>query len=179
MEEEWRAVIGFEGLYEVSNIGRVRGIDRVLSDGRRWKGKILAQKRDVRSGKNHKSVRLCCGNIHLFRGVHVLMLEAFVGPCPEGMQGAHNDGVADNNVLDNLRWDTPKGNAADRVRHGTQQYGEKVHGAKLTSEQISAILRMRASGMIYDDIGREFGVTGANICYIVLGQTWSHLNVKN
>lgn len=173
MKEIWKSVVGFDGLYEVSSIGRVRGVDRILSDGRNWKGRILAQKTDK---GGHKSVRLCRADIHIFRGVHVLMLEAFVGPCPAGMQGAHNDGAADRNILGNLRWDTPKGNTADRVKHGTQLYGEKVHGAKLTSKQIAEVRRLRAAGMIHKDIAEKFGVTAANICQITLGHTWRHIH---
>lgn len=49
--------------------------------------------------------------------VHRLVLTAFVGPCPDGMEGCHNDGDQANNSLANLRWDTPDANGADRVNH--------------------------------------------------------------
>lgn len=57
--------------------------------------------------------------------VHRIILEVFVGPCPEGHQGAHKDGTAWNNSLDNLRWATPIENQADRVLHGTSNQGEQ------------------------------------------------------
>lgn len=53
------------------------------------------------------------------RLIHQLVLEAFVGPRPNGMEGCHNDGICTNNVWTNLRWDTRAGNAADTKRHGT------------------------------------------------------------
>jgi hypothetical protein len=59
------------------------------------------------------------------RYVHRLMLEAFVGPCPTGHQAAHCDGDRHNNVLTNLRWATRKENEADKLRHGTHQYGAR------------------------------------------------------
>ncbi len=123
----------------------------------------------------HKSVRLCKNRVHIFRGVHCLMLEAFVGPCPAGMQGAHNDGKPHRNILSNLRWDTPLGNAADKYRHGTIQFGAKNPLAKLTSSQVRKIRRMRKRKATYKEIGAQFDVTAANICSIIKGHTWSHL----
>ena len=52
--------------------------------------------------------------------VHRLILTAFTGPPPQGMEACHWDDIKDNNVLTNLRWDTPKGNAADRIRNRKQ-----------------------------------------------------------
>lgn len=54
--------------------------------------------------------------------VHRLILEAFVGPCPEGMEACHNDGDRGNNRLNNLRWDTRSANMADRFRHEEERY---------------------------------------------------------
>lgn len=63
---------------------------------------------------------------------HLLILEAFRGPCPAGLEGCHNDGVPSNCRLGNLRYDTCKANLADRVRHGTMPVGARngrfVHG---------------------------------------------------
>ena len=168
-KERWLPVVGFEGFYEVSDCGRVRGVDRILSDGRNWKGKLLFQKTDK---GGHKSVRLCINKFHFFRGVHCLVLTAFVGSCPDGMQGAHNDGVPHHNRLKNLRWDTPKGNTADRYKHGTIKFGETNSLAKLTRRQVSSIKKMRRDGVIYKVIGARFGITAANACSIALGHTW-------
>lgn len=65
------------------------------------------------------------------RLVHRLVLEAFVGPCPEGMEGCHGDGDPTNNSLGNLRWDTATSNQLDKVRHGTHHNAAKeacIHG---------------------------------------------------
>ncbi len=66
------------------------------------------------------------------RKIHRLVLETFVGPCPVGFQACHNDGDYSNNSLSNLRWDTAKSNAGDRIRHCTQVRGEVCHSAKFT-----------------------------------------------
>jgi hypothetical protein len=68
--------------------------------------------------------------------VHVLVLEAFVSKRPEGMQVCHNNGIPDDNRLENLRWDLPKNNVSDRIGHGTYQYGLKNPNAKYTDEAI-------------------------------------------
>jgi hypothetical protein len=65
--------------------------------------------------------------------VHHLVLEAFVGPRPAGHEAAHGDGDKTNNALANLRWATPKENAADRYRHGTVLFGTRHPLGRKTS----------------------------------------------
>ncbi len=75
----------------------------------------------------HLRCTLTCGNSRRKRNakVHILVLEAFVGPRPLGLEGCHDDGDPANNRLTNLRWDTPSSNAVDRVRHGHHHEAEK------------------------------------------------------
>jgi hypothetical protein len=107
--ERWLDLPGFEGRYEVSDHGRVKSLRR-----RKSSGGLLTQ--FGRAG--YLSVMLCVngsGKIHL---IHRLVLLAFVGPCPDGKEGAHKDGDPANNRLTNLYWATKKENAADKERHG-------------------------------------------------------------
>lgn len=67
---------------------------------------------------------------------HRLVLLAFVGQCPEGMQCCHNDGDGSNNCLSNLRWDTPFGNYRDKIFHGTAPVGERSGTAKMSNAQV-------------------------------------------
>lgn len=114
--ERWLPIPRFGGEYEASDQGRVRGVDRVLVNrhghSRLWRGRIRALVPD-RTG--YLAVR-----IHE-RGyaVHRLILEAFVGPCPGGMETLHRNGVRDDNRVENLTWGTPSENGFDRVRHRT------------------------------------------------------------
>lgn len=110
--------------------------------------------------------------------VHRLILEAFVGPCPEGMECRHLDGDPSNNRLENLRWGTPKENAADRVRHGTiyRGVGTKSPTAKLTDHDIPAIQKMHLEGVSYSSIARMYGVYSGTIRNACLGRSWSHLD---
>lgn len=115
--EQWRPVVGFEGLYEVSDHGSVRGVDRVDSQGRVWRGRVLRQK--VHSG-GYLCVNLWRNGRGTMRYVHRLVLESFVGPAPDAQSHAcHGDGDQHNNKVANLRWGTASDNARDRVRHGT------------------------------------------------------------
>jgi len=169
--EEWRPVVGYDGFYEVSSIGRVRSLDRAIHDGRRYKGRILRQG-VMASG--HRKVQLCKED-HRDCLVHRLVLEAFTGPCPEGKQCCHNDGDPSNNRAENLRWDTIASNAADRLKHGTEMIGEKNPLAKLTADKVRTIFEMHERGITGRAIAAEFGVTPANISCVLTGKTWGHM----
>lgn len=122
--EQWRLIAGYEGLYEVSDHGRVRSLDRIDSRGNRAWGRILRQ--EVRP-TGHLRVTLCSGGTTKRIFVHRLVLTAFIGPLPVGMQACHNDGNPANNVPANLRWDTIVANARDRRLHGTDCQLRKTH----------------------------------------------------
>lgn len=105
--------------------------------------------------------------------VHRLVLEAFVGPCPEGMEGCHDPSPdKSNNALSNLKWGTKRDNAADRIRHGNQPRGVKVKHAKLTPAKAACIRILCAAGHSQIVVGRNFGVCQTVVSKIVLGKIW-------
>lgn len=116
--EAWRDVPGWEGNYQVSNFGSVCSLDRITAHGNRIKGKPKALVLDehgrprvfFQSGGKKKTYR-----------VARLVLTAFVGPCPPGMEACHWDDNPENNYLRNLRWDTRSANQIDRIRNGRNQ----------------------------------------------------------
>jgi len=121
LAETWRAVPGYEGAYEVSDLGRVRTMDRFVACGygstRRLSSQLLAC-------RSHRSDGRRCAILSVNRKARTklvahLVLAAFVGPRPPGMWALHNDGDQTNVRLANLRWGTPTDNSYDRVRHGT------------------------------------------------------------
>jgi hypothetical protein len=156
---------------------------RVGSDGSAWSclnpgGKGRRRMLDRwRRLKEHPAkggylrVRLRTG----MRMVHHLVLEAFVGPCPPGMQGCHNDGDPTNNRPENLRWDTPKANMADRARHGREVRGSRKSSAKLDEGQIPEIRRLKQQGMGDRKLARLYGVAPSTIYYITSGRNWHHV----
>lgn len=119
--EEWRPVVGYEGLYEVSDQGRVRSLPRTLRDGRRLKGRVL--KPGVSRPYGHLSVSFSVDFNITQHSVHRLVLTAFVGkaPSPEQDNALHWDGDPTNNTPGNLRWGTKKENAGDSMRHGRRK----------------------------------------------------------
>jgi hypothetical protein len=126
---EWRPVTGHEGLYEVSSDGQVRSVDRAVrhsSGGGTYvlHGRVL---KPQASGNGYLVVKLSRDGKALTRNIHTLVLEAFSGPCPPGMEACHGDGDRANPALSNLRWDTRSANALDRVRHGNHNYASKTH----------------------------------------------------
>lgn len=108
----------------------------------------------------------------MHHSVHRLVLLAFVGPCPDGLQACHNDGDRENNRPDNLRWDTPSSNYADRDRHGTTATGERNGASKLNAVAVAEIRRRYAAGESQESLGRFFGVGHATISRVVRRVVW-------
>lgn len=106
------------------------------------------------------------------RYIHRLVLEVFVGPCPEGMVACHNDGNPRNNALSNLRWDTREANMRDRDRHGTSPRGERGGNAKFTAAQAAVIIARAGAGETKSALAREYGVTDMTIGKMVRGVTY-------
>lgn len=104
--------------------------------------------------------------------VHTLVLLAFVGQCPDGMEGCHNDGNHLNNSVGNLRWDTHKNNMADRNAHGTAPKGEKNPAAILNRFKAAHIRLMNKCGLLQYEIALLFGVAKQTIQVICSGEIW-------
>jgi len=113
--ETWLPVREFEGVYEVSDHGRVRSVDRKDNHGRSLKGRILKERR-ARDGRPHLTLSSQGRVRDLY--LYTLVLEAFVCPRPPGMLGLHWDDNPQNNHLSNLRWGTHAENMRDMSRNG-------------------------------------------------------------
>lgn len=106
-------------------------------------------------------------------GVHALVLMAFVGPRPPGMEAAHEDGDRQNNRPGNLSWKTPKANQGDRVRHGTHSRGERHGGSKLREADVLAL--RAGTGETHQQAADRLGVSVATVWAAIKGETWRHL----
>ncbi len=146
--------------------GRVRKITDV------WRPKVA----DV-GDKGYLRVELYDGQGEIEkRLVHRLILEAFVGTCPEGLVACHGDGNPANNSISNLRWDTPESNWEDRKRHGRDMEGIKQSQAKLDDYAVRVIRRARRRGITLRLLAMRFGVSIAKIHHVVSGKNWRHVN---
>lgn len=123
--EQWRPVVGYEGIYEVSSSGRVRSLARTDAQGGRRKERLLKPSRMDAWG--HRGVKLRRDGVITSRYIHHLVLEAFVGPRPPGMEACHWNDVKDDNRLANLRWATKSDNRHDCVRNGNDPNARKTH----------------------------------------------------
>jgi hypothetical protein len=107
--------------------------------------------------------------------VHSLILEAFVGPKPEGMECCHEDRNPLNNTVGNLRWDYPAGNTADKIRHGTVCVGSQCGAAKLTEAAAVEIRRLRSEGAMVKELAKRFGVDVRTVSRVVSRAIWKHV----
>jgi NUMOD4 motif/HNH endonuclease len=133
--EQWRTIPGWEGYYEVSSLGRVRSLPRIVERrGHRGPQAVAARvlkKIPLGTPPNeYPTVWLHRAGGRERRLVHLLVLEAFVGQRPAGCQGCHNNGVNTDGRLENLRWGTPSENMRDAIRHGTNSNTRKTHCAQ-------------------------------------------------
>lgn len=175
--EEWRPVVGFEGHYDVSNLGNVRSWKR-RGGGGDWKSERAAQPRPLAPGLNKRgylSVVLCLeGKTRIFR-IHKLVAAEFIGPRPEGMQVCHNNGDPGDNRASNLRYDTPKNNSWDKQAHGTQVRGETCGQSKVSEADVLAMRRRRRAGEKVASIAEDFPVTSGTVAKIVGYRQWKHI----
>lgn len=133
--EVWLPVIGYEGLYEVSSLGRVKS----LPGGRRL-GKVLKQ---ANKTLNYKCVTLCRDGVSNTQFVHRIVAEVFISN-PQGKKTVnHLDGNPENNQVTNLEWATQGENEVYSWKHlGKKAY---PHTRKLTDNQIANVLHLRGS----------------------------------
>lgn len=164
-QEDWKLIKDFEDAYEVSNMGRVKS----------FRGKEPRILKGTLNSNGYFVVGLTRRGMGRGYLVHRLVLEAFVGPCPSGCWGCHSDSVRVNNRIDNLRWDTPKNNSADRKKTGISPVGETNPKARLKASDILEIRASRRTGTTLAALGRIYGVGASCISEICNGRNWRHV----
>lgn len=160
LAEEWRPVVGYEGLYEVSDLGRVRRLERLVAGSTAGTRRLKPRLRKTAVVRGYAVVQLTDeSGAHEMCRVHRLVLKAFVGPCPDGMQGCHDNGDALDNRLRNLRWDTRSGNEADKLRHGTHIRGERHPNLVLTDGVVRKARELKQGGAGLKEISARLGIS--------------------
>lgn len=153
--EEWRDVEGFNGLYQVSNYGRVRSLDRVVK--RKGyvlqKGKVLSPAKSSTgymvvqlTGINHKRVNV---------SVHRLVAKAFCKQEDGANEVNHKNGKKDDNRAENLEWCTHRQN----VKHRYDVLGQKADCRKLRKLTNNQVKDVRESNEGLRSLARKYGVT--------------------
>lgn len=166
MTEEWREVLGSGGWYEVSDMGQVRswmrhGVatdksdePRILSPGRQANGYLSVSIKRLGRRKQER--------------IHCLVLEAFVGPRPDGAQGAHLNDVRDDNRLANLEWQPASENYRQRNARNLIS-GDRHYATKLTWDDVRFI---RESDMKGVELAEMFGMARSTISHIRSRKSW-------
>jgi len=178
--EQWKAIPGYEGIYEVSDFGGVRSIPRVvlcrMADkiiARKRKGKVLAPL--VFSGTGYLGFQLSVGGKVKFALAHRLVATTFHGQPPQGMVCAHLDGSKTNNSASNLAWVSHAENQSHRIIHGTSNRGARAYQSKLTEADVRAALVARGCGETYREIAARYGVHISTIQHAINGKNWAYL----
>lgn len=179
MTEVWKAVPGFEGLYEVSDQGRVRSLDRTIRVRNRW-GTLTARRffgRVLRPETNKERGGYRYVNLHDEDGQHlrrvaVLVAAAFLGARPSGQEVRHLNGHATDDRAVNLAYGTRKENAADREAHGTALRGETHPSSVLTKAEVDRIRGLRGR-VSQRRIASQFGVSQQHVSNLQTKKRWA------
>lgn len=157
--EIWAPVLGYEGVYEVSSMGRLKRLQHEIGPARGETKRLLTER--ISTGSiDPKTGYVSCNLKSKTKRMHALVCEAFLGKV-EGCYACHNDGDRANNTLSNVRWDTPSGNQDDRRRHGTY-CGKRV---------------VRSDGVIYQsasDAARDIGSRTGAVSRVARGELKTH-----
>lgn len=182
--EIWKPVVGYEGIYEVSSLGRIRSLPRIVKsrspNGRLMKGKI--RKPNFRShgyiqfnlyDKENKNFAA--------RNLHRIIAMAFI-PNPENKPEVnHIDANPSNNSLSNLEWVTHKENIVHAVKIGLlrDQKGQKNNMVVLSDDDVIKIKTMLKNGLTYYKIHENFfsHVSIGTIRAIKENRTWTHVQI--
>lgn len=181
--EEWRPVPGYEGVYEVSNMGRVRRSGGAAKMGRGHGGgarvgRVLRLQRGL---DGYYRVQLWKGGNYQNYLIHRLVAVAFLGPVPDGYEVNHKSGDKSQNQAVNLEYATRPENNLHAYRHGLrvnnlQFKGENHRNAKLTKKQVQEIREQyRPSSRFFGSValGRKYGVDHTTILDIVNLKIWN------
>ena len=183
LPEEWRPVVGAESRYEVSNLGRVKSLKRIVYCGMRngkpsfrsLTEKVLKPSQD-QHGYAQVLIASAEGEKFRTKKVHHLVAAAFLGPKPKGTWVLHGpNGRNDNSAL-NLYYGTPKQNMTDKWRDGTMIVGELHHKTKLTQMCVVTIRRLHTEGRKTKDIAAMYPVGLTAIYKIISNTNWKWLN---
>ena len=163
MKEVWHPVVGYEGLYEVSDQGRVRSL--------RY-GLLLKQ---FLNGGYFK-VNLHKDSTQKLWQVHQLVAYSFLGPPPAGLIVLHGPKGCKCNSLTNLSYGTYKQNSHDRLRDGTLPLGTNVHNCKLSKEQVLDIFHAKLSRSFNRKaLAAKHNISEASVKAIRTGRNWGWL----
>lgn len=174
-KEEWRDIPGYEGIYQVSNIARIRTLLTPIK--LRHKGNMLSTDSEcsIRNGKGYKFVTLYKTGQKKQIMVHRLVALTFI-PNPAGLpQVNHKDTDKHNNSVSNLEWCTNRFNKDHAIINGLSGKGEKNAMAKLTDDDVLKLRELYKSGVTPRELCIQFGISKKYIHTVVKRKSWKHI----
>jgi len=179
MKEIWKDIQGYEGLYQVSNLGRVKSLDRLIQRVpgtlRKWDGKVKKIKLSL--GKYVRFGLYREGDVSFFI-VSRLVAKAFIPNPLNKLCVNHIDNNPNNNKVENLEWVTHKENMQHAVRQGRIAYGEIISNSKLKEKDVINIRKeysKHSRNFNTHTLAKKFKVTQATIWQIISRSTWKHI----
>lgn len=170
--EEWRPVVGYEGWYEVSSLGRVRNIAKRNGTA---VGLIL---RANPNGEGYASLGLRRDGSSVTWRVHILVAHAFMALPPVDLEVGHLDDDKMNPRLDNLEYTTHVENVRRGVRTGCRKKhhkGTQNPAAQVDEATVQAI-RLNVEDLSYAKLAQTYGLSKSQVARIVMRQSWCHLH---
>ncbi len=171
MQEIWLDITGYEGLYQVSNYGHIKSLDRYVRcmNGTRFiKGQSISPNFSGRYGYFDLSVDGIGRTVH----VHRLVALHFVQNPDNKSDVNHIDFDRRNNRADNLEWVTQKENIRHSVNSNRNAFGSRHGAAKLTEQQV---LEIRSHGKGFMWLAKKYNTSYSNIKKIRAKKIWTHI----
>lgn len=169
MKEIWKDIPDYEGVYQVSNLGRIRSLDRYIKRGKSGFFKEGQIQKLQNNGNGYLYKQLKHEGRYRNFYIHRLVLMVFIGERPDGMVICHKDGDTTSNNLNNLRYDTPLENNIDQFRHGIEK-------GKLSNDDVLKVRKMYKDGYKTKEISEFFNVGKWVVQRINKGENYSWLN---
>jgi hypothetical protein len=171
--ERWIAIIGLEGFYEVSDLGRARSCGRIgvdKSGARKFFAGISLKLNRNKGGYFHfmASVNAKTKTVH----IHQAVMQAFTGSQQKGIEVRHKNGDKSDNRLCNLEYGTRQDNVRDAIRMGEYHRGDTCSWAKLTADQVLEICKHTGT---LEEMSVIFGVSAPTLSLIKTRKIWKHL----